>query len=332
MEGIFYTICPAPDFARTFMHLAQLRLSVESLRRVSPSIPIYIFTFGISSSTIEKTVKQSGIRIIEKGSYSSILEQYCGARTAVFSEYPVLHRWLVLEDLRHLLENTLLYVDCDTYFMADPAILTISKEFDWYTREEPCSSRSYLGYDPDYLNEKALESLAQRLSGRTIPPGNTGIILFKNRVWERIQTVLHHFFDYIWKFLNWMARYGDSRILADQRMQPILREVARFAPSDKPVDALPYPSSNGWIVDELSILLALGHLQQFSWGFLDRRQVLQGYEFAGLRPRTPEFAQAVLCHYYTKNHAEFLRWRELTDIHTNSRNPLVPAHSSAKPA
>jgi hypothetical protein len=311
MESVFYTICPAPDPAKTILHLTQLKASIDSLRRVNFHIPIYIFTFGIPARAIETTLKQLGVRIIEKPLYNSALEPYCGGRTAAFSHYPVLHRWLVLEDFRKSSEDTLLYVDCDTYFAADPAILfTAAGDRDWHTREEPYSSHSYLGYDPNYINEKALQLLACQVSSSFLPPINIGVMLMKNRVWERVQLVLDCFFTYMWAFLIWMAYYGQDKIMADKRMQPILHEIARVASLEDRRNALPFPSSNGWIVDELAILLALGRIEPFSWGFFDREQVLQGIEFTSLNPHTLKFSDAVLCHYFSKNHVEFMRWRE----------------------
>lgn len=311
MRGIFYTLSPALSSESTSGHLTQLRASIVSLRRVNPDIPVYLFTFGVPFYLIDSALEGIDVQIIAKPTYSSALELYCGERAPIFAQYPTLSRWLVLEDLRSTSVSSLLYVDTDTYFLCDPTKLFDEyNDRDWYTREEPSSSNSPLGYDSEYINEEALGALANELSTCSFPPMNLGVLLMNNRAWERVQLIMRDFFAYMWRFLLGMARNGHPRITADRRMQPILKAVIDVAKSSDWIEALQYPSSNGWILDQLSMLLAIGHVERLTCGFLSPNRVLQGDEFARMNTLATKKSGAILCHYFSKNHDRFMHWRK----------------------
>ena len=309
MRGVFYSVCGLPDYRQIPRHLAQLRLSIESLRNVNARLPVYVFTFGTPAAVIAGILKRDDICIIEKPDYSSALERYCGERSSALAHYPTLHRWLVLEHFLTLPVEGLLYVDTDTFFLSDPAVLFEQYQAcDFYTREEPCTSLSHLGYDPQYLDEDAMKLLARRLTIQLQPMMNIGVVLMNNRIWEQIPLVLGHFFSYLWRFVVWMALHPDPAITSERRMQPLLKHAAALAgPTDRD-QALPFFSSNGWIVDEISILFALAHLERFNLEIFNRQQVLQGPEFSYLNPSSPDAPSPVLCHYYSRNYESFQQW------------------------
>lgn len=311
MQGIFYSVCGDPDYRETPPHLAQLRCSIKSLKRVNAHIPVYVFSFGTPAFLLENILGCADVHIVEKPDYALALERHCGGRATVFAQYPILHRWLALEEFRDSAFDGLLYLDTDTYFLSDPAPLFRQyREFDFYTREEPCTPFSYLGYDPQYLHDGAMQLLAHQLSIQLAPTMNIGIVLMNNRIWERIPFVLDIFFSYLWRFLIWMVQHPHPRIAAERRLRALLDKAALLAGPADWETMLPFPSSNGWILDEISMLFTLGHLERFTSGYLDRRQILQGPEFIELDPAMPEFRDAVVCHYYSKNYYDFLRWRE----------------------
>jgi hypothetical protein len=324
MRGIFYTLSPALKPETTSEHLTQLRASILSLRRVNADIPVYLFTFGLPCYVIERALEGIDVQIIAKPIYSSALGPYCGERAAIFAQYPTLSRWLVLEDFRPTSISSLLYVDTDTYFVCDPTRLFDEyNNRDWYTREEPSSSNSPLGYDSEYINEEALGALANELSTCSFPPMNLGVVLLNNRVWERVQLIMHDFFTYMWRFLLGMARNGHPRIMEDWKMQPILKEVTKLAKSSDWIEALQYPSSNGWILDELSMLLAIGRIERLTCGFLSPNRVLQGDEFASTNTFATKKSGAILCHYFSKNHDRFMQW--LKSLHKADREGVAHA-------
>ena len=62
--------------------------------------------------------------------------------------------------------------------------------------------------------------------------------------------------------------------------------------------ALPYPSANRWILDQVALWLTLGHIPGLTYGDFSPRDVLQNGEF---QYRKLEQSGWVLCHYYTQN-------------------------------
>jgi hypothetical protein len=137
---------------------------------------------------------------------------------------------------------------------------------------------------------------------------NTGVVLMNHRVWERVYSAVGGFLNYIWRMLVWLARYGDRSIISEARIQPVIEQTSHMMEAVDYVDALAYPSSSGWIIDEIAMLLTLGGFKEFTYGLFDRRHVLQGYEFVNLRRENLISSGGVICHYYSKNFSAFRRW------------------------
>ena len=291
------------------LYLHQLSASIASLRRFNNDIPVYVFACGLPAGSTRYLPADPQTHVIHMADYNSLLRAYCGERADVFALYPVLHRWLVLKEFAHSGYDALLYLDNDTYFFSDPALLFAQYgTSDWYAREEPFSTRSHLGYRSEYVDETALESVAKQLCSRLMPTMNLGVILMNHRSWERVTSeVLNDFFDYMWRFWEWLVYHPRPQILTDPRIQPVIAEVAKRGLLCDPEAALPYPSSNGWIVDQLSMLLAVGRVSRWSCGLLSPFHAMQGYEFANPPTNSAKPSEAVLCHYFTRNYGLFMR-------------------------
>jgi hypothetical protein len=271
---------------------------------------VYVFTFGVPRFSVESICDKKGLIVVEGPSYRSALQAYCEERAELFSCYPVLHKWLVLKYFSGSEHGALLYVDTDICFLSNPTrLFDDNVACHWYTREEPYCSHSHLGYDSRYLNEATLSAVATRLGRCVLPPMNIGVVLMNHFIWKRIENVLNGFFTDMWRFLVWLVHHGDQRILREPRMRPVLDMAAAMVTAEDLEDGITYPSSNGWILDEITMLLTLGRFQDFTWEFFDRGEVLQGYEFAALDPGA-ETHKAVLCHYYSKNQRPFAAWYE----------------------
>ena len=65
--------------------------------------------------------------------------------------------------------------------------------------------------------------------------------------------------------------------------------------------ALPYPSSNWWIVEEIATLLTLGGLSGLTYDVLRRADVAQNGEFNGADGCSPP----TLVHYFSHLEEEF---------------------------
>jgi hypothetical protein len=305
---VLYALCHGQDTSSTSLRLAQLRASIKSLRRTGYLARVYVFGLGVPRLDIEDVLDGTNITIICEPSYQKALYPHCGVNSTVFEKYPVLARWLALKELGRSAE-AVLYVDTDTCFLSNPTkLFEGNTACDWYAREEPCSSHSHLGYNPNYLNEATLANIARQVGSRLLYPMNLGVILMRNAVWEKVDSVLDRFFIYMWRFLAWMVSESNDQIPQEPRMQRTLEVVAATVTEDDTRDALVYPSSNLWIVDEIAMLLALGHIDGFSCNFFKRSDVIQGYEFAAPSFGVTERSGSVLCHYYTKNEKSFSQW------------------------
>lgn len=311
MYAIYYTVCSSNDPDKNALYLTELRASIESLRTVNSDIRVHVFIFGISRRAVEAMLGSFDVQIIEKPTYCRALEIYCGERAAVLCEYPVLARWLALRDFKESEVQSLLYLDTDTHFVSDPiALFAHHASQDWYAREEPFSSSSHLGYDPQYIDESVLGLHFELRGGQPLCPMNLGVLLMNHRVWERIEDTLGEFVDVIWSFLVWLAYVEPPQAISDSRMSLLLMEVRATATETDRANALRYPSSNSWIVDALSMLLVIGRLKQFTVGLLNRSLALQGYEFAASDLSALRTQGAVLSHYFSKNYLKFMQWQQ----------------------
>ena len=66
--------------------------------------------------------------------------------------------------------------------------------------------------------------------------------------------------------------------------------------------ALPYPSLNTWIIEQIALWLTLGHLPAFSLGTFARSVVPQGGEFHDV---SRSGGRCILAHYYSGTENEF---------------------------
>jgi hypothetical protein len=90
--------------------------------------------------------------------------------------------------------------------------------------------------------------------------------------------------------------YGEFKGLADARANASQIDVER---------ALPYPSSNHWILDEVALWLTLGHVPGLRTADFSMADVAENGEFANAAPGDGGW---VMCHYYTQNTARITEW------------------------
>jgi hypothetical protein len=106
------------------------------------------------------------------------------------------------------------------------------------------------------------------------------------------------FFDTVWRLL-----VGRHCLSASGQGDAHIRDaVLRTASADDVARALPYPSENFWIFDEIAALLTVGHILNLSQKILDREQVVQGYECVHA---VREGRQPVLAHYFSCFQSDF---------------------------
>jgi hypothetical protein len=192
-------------------------------------------------------------------------------------------------------------VDCDTFFFDDPEILFEAPvTAHWRAREAPTSRLCPGGYDPSNINEELIKKIAALEGLQWVFPFNTGVCLLNNRIWETLKQLRPTFFDIEWRLL--VGRHGSGPEAAEDRH--IRRAVMRTATKYDLKRALPYPSNNDWIRDEIALWLTLGHIRNFSQEILTPNHVVQGEEFeSAIQARR----RPVVAHYFSYLQEQFFR-------------------------
>ena len=121
--------------------------------------------------------------------------------------------------------------------------------------EEPNSRRSAAGYDPSYVDEAALEAMAQQQGLAFVLPYNTGMMMLNGDLWVRLAELFSEFLDRVWRLA---PPHGDA------------------APR------LTMPTSNTWIIEEGATWLTLGRFPDLAQAPFDPLDVAQNGEAARL--------------------------------------------------
>lgn len=306
---VYYSVTVAPEHPRPDL-FHQLELSIRSLRAFNGSIPIVVFAFGSIPQEWQARLADLGTTVYPRPPYADVLHQWVPQGAAVMKHYPLLHKFLSFAELASMPSQQVLYLDCDTFFFGDVARL-----FERYghahcvAREEPTTRRSHYGYDPEYLDEDALAHLARSEGAASVFPFNLGVVLFNGNICGSLANLPPLLLDYAWRFALWMALHPPTGRATSYREAPgiqTLRDLLRAGHlPDDPRRALPYPSANRWIWDQLSLWFALGHVPGLTLDAFSPDDVIQNGEFneAGF-----DAANSVLCHYFSHNSDRLKQW------------------------
>jgi hypothetical protein len=292
MRLVYYSLANSPETACE----RQWIKSIQTLRRYNPSIPVCLFLFNGATAELLRQAERWQVHVQFLGDYREFLQQR-HVHGPVLALYPTFHKFLSLAYNPFRDATSVLYLDCDTFFFADVEVLFEQyQDCDWYAREEPMSWRSRYGYNPEHIDEGLLQAIAQREHLRYITPFNSGVCLLNHGLWGRLERITAHFLDFVWRLLCGREINGPAGLVHDGEIQAA---VLRAAGDFDYTRALPYPSMNTWIVEQIALWLALGCLPQMSQGIFSREHVLQGGEFEG----TGHFS--VLAHYFSTHEREF---------------------------
>ena len=120
--------------------------------------------------------------------------------------------------------------------------------------------------------------------------------MLNHGVWSEVAKRTGIFLDYAFRFVAGLARNPETR----GRLWPELAEVVMLDLLEQPdVSDLPFPSSNVWILDQISLWLTLGHVPGLTHGHLSRDHVIQGSE-------DDESETKVVHHYFGMDKTAFL--------------------------
>lgn len=322
----------ACDERRRDEHACQFELSVASLRASNVSIPVVLFSHGPLAPEIAELCSRFGVMVSYQGAYSDRLAALSPRSGDAMARYPVLHKNLNFAELAAASTQQVLCCDLDTIFFADVEVV-----FERYAgpdvvaREEVYSGRSVHGADSAFINEPLLERLASYLGRTVVPPFNLGVVLYNHGVGARLAGIMATFLDDAWRLVTGLTihEFPNSDAAGDASF-PWMADVTRRASVADRQRALPFPSNNGWLVEEVAWWLALGSIPGLTQADFAACDVAQNGEIlATPRDRAPW----AVCHYYSHNLERVLEWLRHQPSHA-TRAPSDPAHhqSTARPA
>lgn len=297
MKIVTYSLSANGPPRKTDFH-EQLIYSVKSLRLYNKSVPIHVFLYGEHLSDFIVELDDQGVTVHQMGAYVDAIRRIRPRAFRTLANYPVLHKWLNLSVLERLYPSQILQTDCDTFFFDDVGVLFERySERQFYAREEPSSKASHYGYDPTYLDEDALFTLAQREGAAAVNPYNIGISMLNHGLWTEIAKRSDKFLSYAFRFAAGIASNPQTR----EMLWPGWAElVAQDLAEEPEVSELAYPSSNLWILEEVALWLILGQVPGLTHGFLSPDDVVQGAD-------EPGFGKTkVVHHYYGTDKTAFL--------------------------
>lgn len=303
MRLVYYSLS-MPEDAVAGQRLAwQLGMSLRSLRRHNRTVPVRLYHFGALPGELTRIAAEHDIVVIDRGPYGAYIEQTGHPAHAALSLVPLLHKWLLLRELREVEMSQLLYCDCDTYFAGDvDCLFRDYSEHGLYAREEPFSRLSAVR-DPVYLDEARLGQIAASEGVSQVPPFNTGVMLMNHGCWRNLADRSRGFLSTVWRFLCWFA---DNPAPVDLRAAAFLRGAGRPLRAADGAGALVFPSTNRWLVEEAAAWLTLGSIPNAQTGLFSKQHVVQNGEYLHARAArntvNPRAGAArddwIVCHYF----------------------------------
>jgi hypothetical protein len=194
-RAIYHALYPrSPCYERQWLQ------SVRSLRRHNPEIPVYLAHYGEPSEVVRAEVKRQDI-ILLQSDYDALLAGMAPHIASVLRGYPVIHKFAALHDID---ADSVLYVDCDTWFYRDPAgLFDLYSDAEFYAHVEPCTARDIppdCG-DPRVGVDAYMHSLASARGFQYFPPYNTGVCLFNHDSGWDFSDSLDSYFHYLYRFM-----------------------------------------------------------------------------------------------------------------------------------
>lgn len=306
---------PAHDSRRL---LDQLDLSLWSLRRCTRSVPAVVIVHDPAPPELGALCLAYGAELLDAGPYAERLAAWCPEGWPVLAANPTLHKFLSHGALPGV--ERVLCVDGDTVFADDPTRLGETYgDADVYAREEVHTGPSRYGPNREFLDEEALRRLARSLGVHAIPPFNTGVVLLNHHRAADLAQLHGWFVQCVWHLMVWMSAHAEHTVGSGYGTLEGVGTAYSMASVEQRARALPYPSANQWIVEEVATWLALGALPGLTTGFLSPAHVPQNGELADPWSATDPGGWT-LCHYFSSDPRTALTWlhTRAASIHTRS--------------
>jgi hypothetical protein len=312
-------------------HAYQFEISVSSLRASNTRIPVVLFSYGQLAPEIATLCNRFGVMVAEQGTYRHRLAGMSPNSADAMALYPLLHKNLNFAELAAAGAGQVLCCDLDTIFRFDvDALFERYAGPDVVAREEVYSRRSIHGVDNAFIDEPLLNRLAVHLGRAVIPPFNLGAVLYNNGVVARLTGVMATFVDDAWRLMSGLTVCGfPNSDVAGSASFPWMTDVRRFVSDRDRQRALPFPSNNGWIIDEVAWWLTLGSVPGLTRADFAPRDVAQNGEMLG----TPlDRSTWALCHYYSHNLTRVIEWLRHPTSSPRNGPPPHPPHDQGRAA
>ena len=285
--------------------LDKLGLSLWSLRRHNPRVPVVVQVHDPAPAELGALCATYGAELVDRGSYAARLASLCPEGWPVLAANPTLHKFLAHGALGPV--ERVLSVDCDTLFRGDVEVLFETyTEADVYAREEVHTGPSRYGPDPEFLDVPALRRLSDSLGVLPIPPINTGVVLLNHGRSADLARLHGWFVQCVWHLMVWMSAHPEHAEGTGYGTLEGIGSAHGLASPEQRARALPYPSANQWIVEEVATWLALGALPGLTTGYLSPAHVPQNGELAA--PGSVPVDGWLLCHYFSTDPPTALTW------------------------
>jgi hypothetical protein len=309
---VYYSLAlPDAEQARRTI-LWQLEKSVSSLRKYNTRIPTFLFAYDGLPPGATRNLTSLRVRVHHQGRYADRIARI-SPHWEVLSQYPILHKFFNFTELSAFNPAQALLLDCDTVFFQDVEELfeRYSKK-DIYGRADMGSRRCGYHYDATYLDEDELRNLARREGVRPVPPFSCGAVLFNHRTWLRLPNFDAIVAWYAWRLVLWMALHplSDTATFQEGRGVRYLRGRLHRCSAEALRWALPFPSANRWILEQVAVRLTLGHIAGLKYEDFLGRDVPYGFE---LFPYSSAQPSPILCHYGSSNTREMATWLQHRD-------------------
>lgn len=313
MRVITYSLSSTLPQQTTDYHV-QLGHSVKSLRRYNRVVPVHVFLYGEHPLGFINELEREAVTVHLMGSYLDAIRRLRPRAFRTVERYPVLHKWMNFHKLAPFSPSQVMQIDCDTFFFDDVDILFERyADCHFYGREEPMSKASHYAYDPNYLDEDKLFALARKERALPVNPSNIGVSVLNHGLWSEVAKRTEMFLNYAFRFIACLGRNPQTV----NQLWPELAEVVMLDLIEQPeAQDLPFPSSNLWILDQVSLWLTMGHVPGFTQGYLSRDHVLQGGE------DNENGTAKVVHHYFGLDKTAFLN-SQSTDLDRIGWPPVV---------
>lgn len=286
--------------------LTQLRRSLGTLRWKNPGVAVVLFLYGEMSPELASICHSHNVMVQPQGSYEQRLAELCPRGWPVLARYPVLHKFLNFSAFSGTGARQLLYCDCDTVFFKDvSALFDTYADADLVAREEVHTTRSPYGENREFLDEPLLRGLAGATNVAFVPPFNSGVVLLNNNVWADFVPLERVFMDFAWRLLLSVSLRPAPAGAGGYGQLEGSESVVHLASAADLAGALPFPSANPWILEEVALWLALGAVPGLRTKDFHPRDVAQNGEFTAADPASADWT---LCHYYAGNQERIAAW------------------------